>query len=200
MSATARVVPEGPLVVVTEPSLPEKLVAIDEAFDRHEIPHAFGGAIALAYYGEPRVTVDVDCNVFLPPEAIDAVARVLTPLGVDFSFDRARVLADGQVRVMWGRTPVDIFFSYDPFHDAMQASTRRVPFGDVLIPILGPEHLVVCKALFDRPKDWLDIPQILVGVEGFDADDVRHWLDAVVGVNDQRRARFDDLARRLLSR
>jgi hypothetical protein len=45
-------------------SLPEKIVAIDEALA--EIPHAFGGALALAYYAEPRATVDIDINVFIP--------------------------------------------------------------------------------------------------------------------------------------
>jgi len=185
---------------MSEPSLPEKLVALDEALRDDELPHAFGGAIALAYYGEPRVTVDLDCNVFLTPDHVDAVARALAPLGVEFPVDRTRVLADSQLRVMWGRTPLDFFFSYDPFHDAMQAGVRQVPFGDVAIPILGPEHLVVCKALFDRSKDWLDIPQVLVGVEGFDTGEVRRWLDAMVGSNDQRRVRFDELAHDLLGR
>jgi hypothetical protein len=185
---------------VSEPSLPDKLVAVDDALERNNVPHAFGGAIALAYYGEPRVTVDLDCNVFVPTEDLDTIERALAPLGIDFSSDRARFVTESQLRAMWGRNPIDLFFSYDPFHDAMQAAARRVPFGDVLIPILGPEHLVVCKATFDRPKDWLDIPQVLVGVEGFDPDEVRRWLDSIVGPADQRRVRFDELAHRLLGR
>jgi len=186
---------------MTEPSLAEKLVAIDHALDRGQLPHAFGGAIALAYYGEPRVTIDVDCNVFASAEVLDRVERVLSPLGIDFeTLDPGRVLEDGFARVSWGRNPVDLFFSYDPFHDAMQAAVRRVPFGDVLIPILGPEHLVVCKAMFDRPKDWLDIPQVLIGVEGFDADEVRRWLDAMAASDDQRRDRFHGLANEMLGR
>ncbi len=186
---------------MTEPSLSEKLVAIHEALDGGELPHAFGGAIALAYYGEPRVTVDVDCNVFIPAEALDRVERVLSPLGIDFGhLERRRVVEDGSARVPWGRNPVDLFFSYDPLHDAMKAGVRRVPFGDVLIPILGPEHLVVCKAMFDRPKDWLDIPQVLVGVEGFDANEVRRWLNAIVGSDDQRYAHFDAVAHDMLCR
>ena len=46
-----------------------------------------------------------------------------------------------------------------------------MPFGPDTIPILGPEHLVVCKAVFNRPKDWLDIEQVLATVDGFDAAD-----------------------------
>ena len=34
-----------------------------------------------------------------------------------------------QIRLWWDRNPVDLFFSYDPFHDA--AATRpHVPFAD----------------------------------------------------------------------
>src|SRR4051812_39857153 len=110
---------------MTEPSLSEKLLSIHLALDESELPHAFGGAIALAYYGEPRVTVDVDCNVFTSAEALDRVERVLGPLGLDFGpVDPRRVLEDGSARVPWGRTPIDLFFSYDPFHDAMQAAVR----------------------------------------------------------------------------
>ena len=186
---------------MTEPSLAEKLLAIHVALDRDDLAHAFGGAIALAYYGEPRTTVDVDCNVFAPVEALDRVERVLSPLGVDFGqLDRRRVIVDGFARMPWGRNPVDLFFSHDPFHDAMEAALRRVPFGDTMIPILAPEHLVACKAIFDRPKDWLDIPQVMVGVEAFDAEEVRRWLGAIVGADNQRRTRFDDLARTMLGR
>jgi hypothetical protein len=186
---------------MTEPSISEKLVAIHEALDRDDLPHAFGGAIALAYYGEPRVTIDVDCNVFAPVDVLDRVERVLSPLGIDFGrLDRRKVLEDEFARVPWGRNPVDLFFSYDPFHDAMEAALRRVPFGDTMIPILAPEHLVACKAIFDRPKDWLDIPQVLVGVDAFDVNEVRRWLDAIVGPDDERRTRFDDLARTMLNR
>ena len=186
---------------MTEPSLVEKLLAIHDALDRDDLAHAFGGAMALAYYGEPRVTVDVDCNVFAPAEELDRVEGALSPLGIDFGrLERRSVLEDGFARVPWGRNPIDLFFSYDPFHHAMEAAVRRVPFADTMIPILAPEHLVACKAIFDRPKDWLDIPQVLVGVEAFDADEVRRWLDAIVGPDDQRRMRFDDLARTMLDR
>jgi hypothetical protein len=49
---------------VTTPSLPEKILAIERALT--DVPHAFGGALALAYHAEPRATIDIDLNVFLP--------------------------------------------------------------------------------------------------------------------------------------
>src|SRR5659263_502227 len=51
-------VPAVARIRMTEPSLPDKVVALDRALDDASIDHAFGGALALAYYAEPRSTVD----------------------------------------------------------------------------------------------------------------------------------------------
>ena len=195
---------------MSEPSLPDKIVAIDRALQDADVPHAFGGAIALAYYAEPRATVDVDVNVFIGPDHVDAVSAALSPLGIapppssdgeasdGEASDRARVRRNGQARWWWGRTPIDLFFAYDPVHDAMRAAVRSVPFGNDRIPVLGPEHLVVCKVVFDRDKDWLDIVQVLTAVPDFDSAEVRRWLDHLLRADDPRRRHFDEIAIQML--
>lgn len=180
-----------------EPTLPEKVVAIDEALKEARIPHAFGGALALAYYAEPRATIDIDVNVFVPTTRIEEIEMTLAPLGVDTDVDGAALERDGQCRLWWGNTAVDLFFSYDEVHEAMSKSTRRVPFGEDEFEILSPEHLVVCKASFDRVKDWLDIEQVLVATEDFDAEEVDRWLLHLAGPDDPRKQRFDDLVLQL---
>jgi hypothetical protein len=178
---------------VNEPSLPEKVVAIHERLGDARIAHAFGGALALAYYAEPRATVDVDVNVFVAPSEHPAVARALASLGVaaDAGLTAER---DGQCRWSWGRTPIDLFFAYDELHEAMRAAARTVPFGATTITVLAPEHLVVCKALFDRPKDWLDIEQVLVCADELDIAEIDGLLARIAGQDDERRRRFADLA------
>jgi hypothetical protein len=184
--------PRLPKPRLLEPSLPEKVVAIDKALTRAKVPHAFGGALALAYYAEPRSTVDVDLNVFVTTDLAPRVSRTLERLGVDTApLERPATARDGQVRCRWGRTPIDVFFSYDAMHDAMRDAVARVPFGPDRIPILAPEHLVVCKAVFDRSKDWLDIQQVLVTVTGFDAGEARRWLEHLVGVKDARYRKLE---------
>ncbi|HXV05451.1 MAG TPA: nucleotidyl transferase AbiEii/AbiGii toxin family protein [Solirubrobacterales bacterium] len=181
-------------------SLPEKVVAIDDNFKRARIPHAFGGALALAYYAEPRATIDIDINVFTQASRIDDVTKALAPLGIEGpkSEDALRALErDGQCRLWWGRTPVDLFFSYDEIHEAMKEEARKVPFGDHEIEVLAPEHLIVCKACFDRTKDWPDIEQILVSTEPLDVDEARRWLRRAVGDDDPRSQRFDELVTEL---
>jgi hypothetical protein len=178
---------------MSEPSLPEKIVSIHARLEQAGIPHAFGGALALAYYAEPRATDDVDINVFLEPAAFARVHGVLMPVGVQNDVDPAVVQRDGQCRLWWGRTPLDLFFAYDEIHEAMRRDVRVLPFGEDRLPILGPEHLVVCKAVFDRPKDWLDIEQVLVCVESLDTNLICGWLDRIVGGDDPRRQRFQEL-------
>jgi hypothetical protein len=176
---------------MSEPSLPEKIVAIHKQLTRTKIPHAFGGALALAYYAEPRATIDVDLNLFVAPSLYPEIERDLARIGVGGGVELQVVERDGQCRLRWGDTPIDLFFAYDALHDAMRRASRSEPFGETKIPILAPEHLLVCKAIFNRPKDWLDIEQMLVCVDDLDLAEVRSWLDRIVGVNDPRRERLD---------
>ena len=182
--------PEYPRRPEDAPSLPDKVTAIHHALDKAGVPHAIGGALALAYYAEPRATIDVDINVFVHTDKWPAIRDALAPLGVDVEADEKELGRDGQVRIWWDRNPVDLFFSYDPFHDGMRRSARKVPFNGSTIPILGPEHLAVCKAMFDRPKDWLDIEQMLVATSPLDLEEIKGWLERMVGQDDPRMSRL----------
>lgn len=171
------------------PSLPDKILLIDRALAGGGIAHAFGGALALAYYAEPRSTLDIDVNVFRPPAEGGAVAAALAPLGIAARADDPGLERDGQVRWLWGLTPIDLFFSTNEIHAAMRERIRRVPFGEERIPILGPEHLLICKVAFDRPKDWLDIEQMIFLDPDLDRAEIDRWLEALLAEDDPRRAR-----------
>ncbi|MBV8691943.1 MAG: hypothetical protein JOZ37_04795 [Actinobacteria bacterium] len=185
---------------MSEPGLARKLVALHEALDSADIPHAVGGAIALGYYAEPRATIDLDINVFVSVDQHKTVFDAIVDLGVTTPASIAALERDAQTRAWWGRTPIDLFFDSDAFHGRMRAAARLVPFGDVELLVLAPEHLLICKAVFDRRKDWLDIDDVLTAVPDLDADEVRTWLSRIVGENDQRWTRMDEALRRLLGR
>jgi hypothetical protein len=179
---------------VSQLSLPEKIEAIDHQLEGQRIGHAFGGALALAYYAEPRATDDIDVNVFLAPKDFERLRAALKPLGITASDEDERAAQrEGQIRLWWDRNPVDIFLAYDELHEAMRKQKRMVPFGQERIPILAPEHLLVCKALFDRPKDWLDIEQILLSVDDLEAREALRWVERGAGENDRRLKRLRGL-------
>ncbi len=181
----------------SEPPLAEKVVSVHRALEAARIPHAIGGALALAYYAEPRATVDVDVNVFVATDRWPEIRAALEAIGVDVSADAAALERDGQVRLWWGRNAVDLFFSYDEFHEEMPKKSRKVPFGDTTLQILSPEHLAVCKAMFDRVKDWLDIEQILVAADPIDLAEIEAQLVRMVGPTDPRIAKLEEIKARL---
>ncbi len=141
-----------------EPSLVDKVIILDDTLSAHGVPHAFGGALALAYYTlDPRATADIDVNIGV--DAVDAehVFSAL-PDGIERDArDLARVRVDEQVRLWWGRNPVDLFFRASKFHDGVAARVEFHPFASTRLPFLAAVDLAVFKTLFDRPKDWIDI-------------------------------------------
>ncbi len=179
---------------MTRRSLPEKIVALHSALggaldkDPHRVAHAFGGAIALAYYAEPRSTIDIDLNVFVPEMRANEVVALIAPLGVTGSLEH--VDRDGQVRLWWDDTPVDLFFSYDRFHDAAAEAVRVVPFAEATIPVLSANHLVVCKTIFDRAKDWVDIDAIRDAGTPLDTAEILRWVGRIAGDDDPRYERI----------
>jgi hypothetical protein len=177
-------------------TLPERLVELHRALTRRNLPHAFGGAIALAYWTlDPRGTSDIDVNVFVPAtncaRALDALPDgIEQPEGTEET-----IRGDGQIRLWWDETPVDLFFDYAPVHADAARERQTVPFAGTEIPVLGPIELTVFKAMFDRTRDWADI-EAMIAADVLDLDAVRDSLRAMLGPEDHRFVKLEE-ARRL---
>ncbi len=142
-------------------SLPDKIVAIHRALDDAALAHAFGGALALAWCTQrARVTIDIDVNVFVPAEwSADLLAAL--PADVTVTDDAvAQLGTDGQTRLWWAHTPVDVFLDTTPFHSDVGERIRREPFAGHDVPFLACRDLAVFKAFFDRTKDWADLEEM----------------------------------------
>ena len=175
-------------------SLVEKIVAIHAALDDAEIPHAFGGALALAWCTQrARGTIDIDLNVFVDRSRTAQLLAAL-PGGVAWSdADRALIERDGQVRLWWAETPVDVFVNTTEFHEQVAQRCRFEPFGGIEMPFLGCTDLAVFKAFFDRTKDWADL-EAMAEAGTLDVDAVLGVLVHYLGVDDHRVARLRTLA------
>lgn len=142
--------------------LAQKLIDLHGALDSAGVAHAFGGALALAYCThEPRGTRDIDVNVFVAAEHADDVLRAMPDGVAVLRASRAAARREGQVRVMWQDTPIDLFFETHDFHKEVARSIRSVPFEGITIPVLDCISLIVFKAMFNRTRDWADIEAIL---------------------------------------
>lgn len=149
------------------------------------LPHAFGGALALAYVAQPRGTVDVDVNVFSPVDEIDTVLGVFGEIDLRAEEPRARWVPIAGIRLRRddGPYPVDLFASLDDRYTEVAARTVTRPFGpaNVGLPFLSAEDLTVFKLSFGREKDWVDLRSIASSQSGLDADYVERQLIGLRG-------------------
>ena len=118
-----------PGFLATHP-LATKIEAVHRVLEEAGTPHAFGGALALGFYAEPRETKDIDVNVFAP-----AQVRGL--------------------KLDWEGTPVHFFFSCDALHEVVERGVREVPLGDGTIPLVAAEHPAIRKALLGLDQGGL---------------------------------------------
>ena len=91
--------------------------------------------------------------------------RVLSvlPSGVDVTKGgRDQIARDGQTRLWWNETPLDMFFNTTPFHAAVATRARTETFAGREVPFLACRDGAVFKGFFDRPKDWVDLREMAV--------------------------------------
>jgi hypothetical protein len=167
-------------------ALVDKILAVHHSLDDARIPHAFGGALALAWCTQrARGTIDIDVNVFVDRSRTDELLAAL-PEGVQWTADdRALIERDGQVRLWWGGTPVDVFVNTTEFHEQVAERCRREPFGGEEVPFLGCTDLAVFKVFFDRTKDWADLEE-MQAAGTLDTDRVVGILTHHLGAPDDR--------------
>jgi len=158
--------------------------------------YAFGGAIALAYWGEPRGTVDVDLTLFIPPDRPSACIELLQDIGCDVAVGDAleSLREHGFCRVSYRGVRVDAFLPIVPFYEAARARRVSVTLGKRTIMIWGPEVLTVFKMMFFRRKDLADVEQI-IRIYGAKLDHswIRAQLETMYGKRDPRLSQWDEL-------
>jgi hypothetical protein len=175
------------------PTFVEKMLFLHQALRDAEMPHAFGGALALAWCVEQaRGTQDIDLNVFVDAPEFERVLGVL-PAGVSVTARNGEELArDGQSRLWWDEVPVDLFLNTTPFHEAATSRVRWEEFAGADVPFLDCNDLAVFKAFFSRGKDWVDLAAMLAGGT-LDVDAVVAVLAEYLGADDERIERLRNL-------
>ena len=175
--------------------------AVADALERHGLPYAIGGAIALGFYAVPRATVDVDVNIFVPPaDQLPQALRALADAGFvpdeEVTRLQARANAEAQFRGSIGGMRVDVFVPAIPYYAQLASRRRQVALLGRSLWILSPEDLVVLKLMFFRRKDLADVEAVLRDQRhSLDRLFVRRQLIELVGEEDERLAALDAIER-----
>ncbi len=171
-------------------TLIEKILAVHRSLRDSGTPHAFGGALALAWCTrQARGTIDIDVNVFVGVDRAGAVLDTLPDGVVWDDADRALLERDGQIRLWWDRTPVDVFLNTTDFHADAASRARLEPFEGHDVPFLACRDLAVFKAFFNRTKDWADL-EAMAEVGALDVEAVLGVLARYLGSDDERLDRL----------
>jgi hypothetical protein len=173
--------------------LVEKLFEIHDALTEAGLAHAFGGAIALAYcIEEPRGTRDLDVNIFVDASRAESALASLPPGVRVRKKDVAQVNRDGQARLDWDGTPIDVFLNNIPLHEAVAGSVVWVPLEGREVPVLDCASLAIFKAFFDRTRDWADMEAIARSTPE-DIEEAAATIANLVGAEDPAHQRLKSL-------
>ena len=132
------------------------------AFDDAGVAYALVGGLAVAVWGAPRATQDID--LLIRPESVDAAVAAVEPLGYRFralpmtfrdgmSLQRVSKIDDGALLTL------DLLLVNDNLEPVWD-SRRRFEVAGSPVWVVSREALIQMKVAAGRPQDALDIENL----------------------------------------
>lgn len=140
------------------------LEAIDKMAGALQARWYLFGAQAVAIWGRPRSTADVDVTIEAGSGTrIDDVILAARRAGLRLRAADAKTLAQESAVLLLecGGIPVDVVLGGPGLEALFLSRARRVRLGRLTIPVIGPEDLIVTKLIAGRPRDLEDVRGIL---------------------------------------
>lgn len=143
-------------------TLLDQLGAIVRALEHADIEYALVGGLAVAVWGAPRATQDID--LLVRPESVDAVVAVVEPLGFRFralpitfrdgmQLQRVSKIEDGALLT------IDLIL-VDANLEPAWASRVQLDLDGVPIWVISRAALIQMKVAAGRPQDAADIEKL----------------------------------------
>lgn len=155
-------------------------VEVSQWLKEKGIRHFFIGGIALQYWGEPRLTRDVDVTVLVEPERLDEFLREALSYfrprisnALEFARQHRMLLVETEDGV-----PVDISLGTWGYEEDAWENSKEVEFAGVgRIRLISAEDLIIHKCVAGRPRDLEDVESILVCQKRrLNLARIRYWL------------------------
>jgi hypothetical protein len=144
-------------------TLYDELAAVLAALEDGQVEYALIGALAVAVWGSPRATKDIDLLVRTDrmPAAMAAVRALgFTLEGFPLEFkDGTRVQRVNKVDAVGNLMTVD-FMEVDANLEAAWQSRATLPFGSRQVVVVSRDALIAMKARAARPQDIMDIQNL----------------------------------------
>ena len=169
---------------MTQAELLRHLVEVLEGLG---VPYMIGGSHAAMYYGEPRLTRDVDVVTMLTRAGLPAMLRHVPPdqFYVDTEAAREAVATSGQFNIIHPGSglKIDVYVNPDtPYDRARLARRQKLPLAPgVDAYFVRPEDVILYKLLYARDGGELHLRDVvgIIRVSGPDLDEqyLLEWAD-----------------------
>ena len=153
-------------------------------FEAQAIPYALMGGLAVRIHALPRPTFDVDFTILLARTELPRLYQHVEELGFTMPeaqrggwLDAVRGLPVVKFQI-WGgdrAIDVDVFLAETAYQRELLGRRQRHPTDGFEAWFVSPEDLVLLKLLANRPKDRVDVGDILFIQGSLDKEYMRRW-------------------------
>ena len=140
-------------------------VALQAMLQAEQLPFCFIGGIALARWGEPRLTRDLDITLLAGFGNEERIATRLLELFPSRIADPLPFAIEQRVLLLTvgESVPVDIALGGLPFEEECVARASSYAYTSAWsLFTCSAEDLVIMKAFASRAQDWIDVEGILI--------------------------------------
>jgi hypothetical protein len=140
------------------------LVAIVDSLRGTRVSYMMIGAWALAVWGRPRATMDLDFLVMVDGKGLGRLERYLIQEG--FSLDETwlewnPMLKDLQCRMQFQSVTVDLMRPRDIHDNQAFERRKRKRIAGRFCWVIAPEDFILQKLKVGRPRDFEDVLSVL---------------------------------------
>lgn len=156
------------------------LKALQSLLDHFEERGVIIGGIATGFLGKPRFTVDLDAIFLASVKEIPKILDLAKKEGIETRTQDAAEFAK-RSRVLLLRhnesgINIDISLGILPFEEEVVNRSVLHNVGTLSVRLPTPEDLIILKAVAHRPKDLLDIREIVLNNPDLDVSRIQHWV------------------------
>ena len=129
----------------------DKTLKVINQMKRHKVikDYAVGGAVAVMFYTEPVVTVDLDI-IFIP---VDEEQGTLDPLSPIYAYLKEKGYKPYKEYIMMEGVPVQFIPVYNELVLEAVINADNAKYGSIKARVLKPEYIIAIYIQLNRRKD-----------------------------------------------
>ncbi len=154
------------------------------------VGYAVLGGVAVSFYGEPRLTFDLDINIILKNNTIDNFLKKAKKYGFMPIPTKIKkfIKTTGVIPMKFSKNRItgkcDFIIAENTLEYLCIKRARFKKIYSTKVKLVSPEDLLLHKISSQRPRDLEDLQGILIRQRGkLDTRYINYWLKKIADVN-----------------